>query len=145
MKNKLFFFAFMTGLLVMVTGCAPGTFPQLNTPVPNTRAGTPVPNTQAGTPVPNGQITVPGVTIQIYNPGPNPLMNTTDAHGSVAGVLLGIWHGVISPVTLVISFFNKDVQMYEVHNDGSQYNLGFFLGIVILFVILGVISGSRRR
>jgi len=136
MKSRLFFFVFMIGLLVSATGCAPGTFPQVNTPVPGTRAGTPAPN---------GQITVPAVTIQIYNPGPNPLMNTTDAHGSVAGVLLGIWHGVISPVTLVVSFFNKDVQMYEVHNDGSQYNLGFLLGIVILFAILGLINGSRSR
>jgi len=58
---------------------------------------------------------------------------------------LGIWHGIISPVTLVISFFNKDIQMYEVHNDGSQYNLGFLLGIVILFAILGLINGSRSR
>jgi len=146
MKNKLFFFVFMAGLLVMVTACAPGTFPQVNTPVSTPRPGsTPAPTTRAGTPVPDGQITVPGVTIQIYNPGPNPLMNTTDAHGSVAGILLGIWHGFISPVTLVVSFMNPAVQMYEVHNDGSQYNLGFFLGIVILFVILSILNGSRRR
>jgi hypothetical protein len=37
------------------------------------------------------------------------------------------------------------VQMYEVHNDGSQYNLGFLLGIAIVFVILGLLVGSGRR
>ena len=136
MKKKLFIFVLTAVMLVMVAGCTPGTVAQINTPVPNT---------QAGTPAPSGQINVPGVSIQINAPGPNPLVNTADAHGRVAGILLGIWHGIISPVTLVLSFVNKDVQMYEVHNDGSQYNLGFLLGVAIVFVILGAIVGSRRR
>jgi hypothetical protein len=87
---------------------------------------------------------VPGVSIQVYAPGPNPMVKIADAHGRVAGILLGIWHGVISPVTLVISFFNKGVQMYEVHNDGNQYNLGFLIGVAIVFIILGALVGSRR-
>jgi hypothetical protein len=119
----------------LVSGCAPGSVVQINTPVPNT---------QAGTPAPNGQINVPGVSIQIYAPGPNPLANTANAHGRVAGILLGIWHGIISPVTLVISFFNQGVQMYEVHNDGNQYNLGFLIGVAIVFILLGALVGSRR-
>ncbi len=88
---------------------------------------------------------MPGVSIQIYAPGPNPLVNTADSHGSAAGILLGLWHGFISPVTMVWSFVNKDVQMYEVHNNGSQYNLGFLIGVAVLFIILGAIFGSRRR
>jgi hypothetical protein len=136
MRKKLFIIVLMAVMLVMVTGCGPGSVVQINTPVPNT---------QAGTPVPNGQINVPGVSIQVYAPGPNPTVNTADAHGRVAGILLGIWHGFISPVTLVISFFNKGVQMYEVHNDGNQYNLGFFLGVAIVFVILGILLGAGRR
>ena len=136
MKKKLFIFVLMTVMLLMVMGCAPGVIAQVNTPVPNTKAGTPAPN---------GQIDLPGVSLQLYTPGLNPLINTKDAHGSVAGVWLGVWHGVISPVTLALSFFNKDVQMYEVHNDGSQYNFGFFLGVVILLVVLGALAGSRRR
>lgn len=136
MKKKLFILVLVAVMLVMVAGCTPGTVAQINRPVPNT---------QAGTPAPNGQINVPGVSIQINAPGPNPLVNTTDAHGRVAGILLGIWHGIISPVTIVLSFVNKDVQMYEVYNDGSQYNLGFLLGVAIVFVILGATAGSRRR
>jgi hypothetical protein len=136
MKKKLFIFALMAVMLVMVAGCAPGSVAQINTPVPDT---------QTGTPAPNGQINVPGVTIQTNAPGPNPLVNTADAHGHVADILLGIWHGIISPVTLVLSFVNKDVQMYEVHNNGSQYNLGFLIGVAIVFVILGATAGSRRR
>jgi hypothetical protein len=126
----------MALMIVMITGCAPGSAVQINTPVPNTKAGTPAPN---------GQINVPGVSIQVYAPGPNSLVNTADPHGSPAGILLGIWHGIISPVTMVLSFVNKDVQMYEVHNNGSQYNLGFLVGVAVLFVVLGATFGSRRR
>jgi hypothetical protein len=136
MKKTLFIFVLLTVMLVMVAGCAPGSAVQVNPPVANT---------QAGTPVPSGQINVPGVSIQVYAPGPNPTINTADAHGRVAGVLLGLWHGVISPVTLIVSFFNPNVQMYEVHSDGSQYNLGFLLGVALVFVILGALVGSRRR
>jgi hypothetical protein len=136
LKKKLFVFVLMAVLLVMVTGCAPGSVVQVNTPVPNQ---------QAGTPAPNGEINVPGVSIQIFAPGPNPQANTADAHGRVAGILLGLWHGVISPVTLIVSFINPKVQMYEVHNDGSLYNLGFLLGVAIVFVLLGALVGSRRR
>jgi len=136
MKKKLSIFVLMAVMPVMVAGCAPGTAVQINPPVPNT---------QAGTPAPSDQISVPGVSIQINAPGPNPLINTDDALGRVAGLSLGLWHGIISPVTLVLSFINNGAQMYEVHNDGSEYNLGFLLGVAIVFVILGAVVGSRRR
>jgi hypothetical protein len=96
------------------------------------------------TPAPNGEIRVPAVNIQLNAPGQNPMVNTTDSSGKTAGILLGIWHGIISPVTMVMSFVNENVQMYEVHNDGSQYNLGFLLGTGIIFLILGGLIGSRR-
>ena len=135
MRKGPFTLALAGVMLVMVAGCAPGAVAQVNTPVPSA----------PGTPAPSGQINVPGVTIQVSAPGPNPLVNTADANGRVAGVLLGLWHGIISPVTLVLSFFNQAVQMYEVHNDGSQYNLGYLLGVAIVFVILGITARSRRR
>lgn len=77
-------------------------------------------------------------------PGPNTLANTPDEQGQVAGVWLGLWHGLIAPVTFVISFFDKNVQVYDVHNDGNWYNLGFLLGMAVFF---GAGSGgvvSRR-
>jgi hypothetical protein len=135
MKKKLLVFVLLAVMLLMVAGCGPGSAIQINTPVPNK---------QAGTSAASGQINVPGVSIQVYAPGPNPTVNKADARGRVSGILLGIWHGVISPVTLVISFFNKNVQMYEVHNDGNQYNLGFLIGVAIVFIILGALAGSRR-
>jgi hypothetical protein len=136
LKDKLLILVLLAVMLAMVAGCAPGTVVQVSTPVPGA---------QAGTPAPDGQINVPGVSIQVYAPGPNPMANTNGPHGRVAGVLLGLWHGVISPVTLLLSFVNKSGQMYEVYNDGSQYNLGFLLGVAIVFVVLGAVLGSRRR
>lgn len=136
MKNKLFIFVLVAIILVLVAGCAPGTVPQINTTVPNT---------QKGTPSPNGDINVPGFSVQLNLPGPNPQVNQANANGRVAGILLGIWHGIISPVTLVVSFINPDVHMYEVHNDGSQYNFGFLLGVAIVFLFLGASAGRRRR
>jgi hypothetical protein len=117
-KKKLFIFVLMAVVLVMAAGCAPG----------------------AAT-----QIDIPSVSLKISVPGPNPQVNTEDANGHVAGILLGLWHGFISPVTLVLSFPNPDFQIYEVHNDGSPYNLGFLLGVAIVFIVLGVFVGSRRH
>jgi hypothetical protein len=135
MKKKLLMFVLLAGMLVLAAGCTPNQVAQIYTPVP----------TQSGAPAPNGQIDVPGVSIQTFAPSPNPLVGTTDGHGRVAGILLGIWHGVISPITLIISFLNPNVQMYEVHNNGGQYNLGFLIGVALVFILLGVFAGSRRR
>ena len=88
MKKEVFILALLAMMLVAAAGCAPGTIAQINTPVPSS----------PGTPAPSGQINVPGVTIQVRAPGPNPLLNTADEHGRVAGIALGLWHGIISPV-----------------------------------------------
>jgi hypothetical protein len=135
MKEKASLLLVATALLMVVSACAPGTVVQVGTP------GT---NAPAGTPAPSGEIEVPGVKIQVYAPGPNPLLNTADAHGRPAGFWLGLWHGIISPITLIVSFVSKqNVQMYEVHNDGSLYNLGFFLGILVMPAVFGLLL--RRR
>lgn len=135
MKKKLLIFISISVMLVILTGCTPGVVGQINTPVP----------TKVGTPAPSGQINVPGVSIQVNAPGPNPLVNKADSNKRVADIWMGVWHGVISPITLIISFSDPNVQMYEVHNDGSEYNFGFLVGVALLFVILGIFAGSRRR
>ena len=76
-------------------------------------------------------------------PGPNELLGSAGAHGVVAGFWRGLWNGVISPVTFVISLFNHGVQFYEVHNNGGWYNFGFILGISVIFG--GGAGGARRR
>ncbi len=83
-----------------------------------------------------------GLSLSACAPGPNPLENTPAEGGTVAGFWLGLWHGIISPVTFIISIFRPDVRFYEVHNDGLWYNLGFVIGAGILFG--GLFSSSRR-
>jgi len=66
-------------------------------------------------------------------PGSNELTNDPDSRGNVAGFWQGLWNGAIAPVTFVISLFNRNVQMYEVHNNGTWYDLGFLFGVIVTF------------
>ena len=104
-------------LVVMLASCAPGTNVQVNTPES---------------------------TWQLSAPGPNPMINQGDASGRVAYAGAGLWHGIIAPITLIISFFNSDVHMYEVHNAGSEYDLGFLIGVVLVFAAIGLFIRMRR-
>ena len=83
--------------------------------------------------------------IQFTLPGPNPELNNPAEGGVVSGLFTGLWHGIISPVTLFISFFSPEIQMYDVFNTGPLYNLGFLLGVAIVFVVLGFSGGRRGR
>ena len=115
--KKILTFILLAMLLITLTACAPGSTVSLDKP--------------------NSEI-------QLTMPGANPELDKPAENGQVAGLGTGLWHGLISVVTLILSFINPDIQMYEVHNTGSLYNLGFLIGAVLLFAILGF-SGGRRR
>jgi hypothetical protein len=62
--------------------------------------------------------------------------------GSVCG------KGLISPITFIVSLFNDNVNIYEVHNNGNWYNLGFMLGVACVFsggAGAGNTATGRRR
>ncbi|WP_265523031.1 hypothetical protein [Oerskovia flava] len=73
--------------------------------------------------------------------GPNPELGTASPDGDVAGFWLGLWQGIILPFTFVVSLFTDDVTIYEVHNNGNWYDVGFVLG---LGVFVGGPFGARR-
>jgi len=77
-------------------------------------------------------------------PGPNDMEKTPDEEGKVAGFWKGLWHGLISPITFIISVFSKSVRFYEVHNNGTWYNFGFVLGAG-LFLSGGVFGKGCRK
>lgn len=104
-------------LLVVLTSCAPGS---------------------------DLEVTTPETTIELRSPGANPQLNQTDAAGRISGFVQGLWHGIIAPVMVVGSFFNPAMQMYEVHNNGRDYNLGFLIGVAFIFLLLGLIGGRWR-
>lgn len=105
-------------LAFLVTACAPGSSVEVNTPA---------------------------TRVQLTTPGPNPELDKPAENGRVAGVADGLWHGLIAPVTAIGSFFNPDMQMYEVHNNGREYNLGFLIGVALVFLLLGVLGGRGGR
>ena len=76
-------------------------------------------------------------------PGPNQLVNTPDARGKVPGFWQGWWNGFIAPVTFVISLFSPKISVYEVHNNGGWYNLGFVLGAMSM--VGGGAGGAAAR
>jgi hypothetical protein len=78
-------------------------------------------------------------------PGPNKLVDTVDPEGEIAGFWLGLWQGIIAPVTFIISLFSDKVEMYEVHNNGGWYNFGFLLGVIIIFGGSGGGAARGRR
>jgi|SRR5215213_646822 len=116
MKKKLVSISILLVLLALAA-CAPGTDIDVN---------------------------VPETTLRLTTPGPNPQLNQPDANNRLAGFGQGLWHGLIAPITLITSFVNANAQMYEVHNNGSEYNLGYLIGVALIFLILGVIGGRSR-
>jgi hypothetical protein len=74
--------------------------------------------------------------------GPNPAV---EAARDPAGFWLGLWHGIILPVTFVISLFTDNVTVYEVANNGNWYDFGFFLGVAIVLGGGGGGAGTRAR
>ena len=116
MKKSLLL-AWLVILLGMTSGCTPGSSVEVSTPATN---------------------------MSLTAPGPNPLTNQPDLSGRVARAGAGLWHGLIAPATLLVSFFNSDVRMYEVHNAGSEYDLGFLLGLASVMAIIGLLFRMRR-
>lgn len=62
--------------------------------------------------------------------GPNPAL---DSGTEPAGFLLGLWQGLILPISFLVSLFTDDVSIYEVTNSGNWYDFGFVLGASIIF------------
>lgn len=120
MKKTLIFVVLLVVLMtlpLMLAACAPGSDIEVNTP---------------------------NSTVELTTPGPNPQVDEPDDNGRVAGLVQGLWHGLIAPVTVVGSFFNPDMQMYEVHNTGQEYNVGFLIGVALVFLLLGLLGGRWR-
>ena len=55
---------------------------------------------------------------------------TTD---SLAGFWYGLWHGIISFISMIIHVFNDNVMVYEINNTGGWYDFGFLLGVISIW------------
>ncbi len=59
--------------------------------------------------------------------GPNSKYSLPGA--SPASFLAGLWHGLICPITFIVSLFSPGVRIYEQNNKGRWYDFGFVMGI----------------
>jgi hypothetical protein len=77
-------------------------------------------------------------------PGSNP---AAGQGASIAGFWQGLWHGFILLFTFIVSLFNHNVGIYEVHNNGGWYNFGYLLGVMTFWGGGGggAARGSRSR
>jgi hypothetical protein len=62
-----------------------------------------------------------------------------------ANMLVGIWHGWIAPVSLIISIFREHLHIYEPYNTGFWYDLGFYMGIIGGFGSLSLSRNKRKE
>jgi hypothetical protein len=77
-------------------------------------------------------------------PGANSDKGVADERNAVAGFWLGIWQGFIAPVVFVISLFRSSLNIYEIHNNGIWYNLGYLFGLACFFGGGGKGATSRK-
>ncbi|HAF85201.1 MAG TPA: hypothetical protein DCG32_02285 [Sphaerochaeta sp.] len=70
---------------------------------------------------------------------PGTLLATED---KPAGFFMGIWHGWIAPISLIVGIFDPSVRIYEQNNSGWLYDFGFYIAIISGF---GGLSLARRK
>jgi hypothetical protein len=85
------------------------------------------------------------VALTACAPGANPLSGTPNEEGKVAGFWQGLWHGIIAPITFVVSLLNNNVHLYQVYNNGGWYNFGFLMGLTTILGGGGGGAGRRSR
>jgi hypothetical protein len=68
------------------------------------------------------------IYIIIYHVG----MPTRDLSGAPAGFWLGLWQGLIVFLSFIASWFDNNIVLYQVSNNGFWYNLGYVIGLIIL-------------
>ena len=71
--------------------------------------------------------------------------NEAASSANEAGFWLGLWHGLIAPITFIVSLINNSVGVYEVDNKGGWYDFGFLLGLSFFFSSGPGASRARRR
>lgn len=59
-----------------------------------------------------------------------------------AGFFIGIWHGWLAPLSLVLQIFNPQHSIFEINNTGFGYEIGFYMAVISGF---GGLSLLRKK
>ncbi len=65
-----------------------------------------------------------------------------DLSGAPANFWLGLWQGLIVFLSFIASWFDNNIVLYQVNNNGFWYNLGY---LIALFVSIGAFAGGSRE
>jgi hypothetical protein len=72
--------------------------------------------------------------------------------GMLSQLVLGLWHGVIAPVILIVEVINYfaphllpwTVRLYEAKSTGAAYDVGFYLGLAGSPIVIRTGWSGRR-
>jgi len=73
-------------------------------------------------------VVVAAIYIIAYHIG----MPTRDLSGTPANFWLGLWQGLIVFLSFIASWFDNNIVLYQVNNNGFWYNLGYVIGLIVL-------------
>jgi hypothetical protein len=79
------------------------------------------------------------IYIIVYHVG----MPTRDLSGAPANFWWGLWQGLIIVLSFIASWFDNNIVLYQVNNDGFWYNLGYLIALSVS--VGGIARGSRTR
>ncbi|MGZ4892333.1 MAG: hypothetical protein ACXV2B_08790 [Halobacteriota archaeon] len=68
------------------------------------------------------------IYIIVYHVG----MPTRDLSGPQANFWIGLWQGLIVFLSFIASWFDNNIVLYQVNNNGFWYNLGYIIGLIVL-------------
>jgi hypothetical protein len=92
-------------------------------------------------------LTVEPVVVATFEPSPVTITTVPRPPLSMeepASLASGIVHGLIAPVTFVLSLIAPTIRMYDLTNAGPLYDIGFLIGVLMLLALLGWRLGGRR-
>ena len=81
------------------------------------------------------------IYITVYHVG----MPTRDINlsGAPANFWLGLWQGLIICLSFIASWFDNNIVLYQVHNNGFWYNLGYLIALSVS--VGGIARGFRTK
>ena len=79
------------------------------------------------------------IYIIVYHVG----MPTRDLSGATANFWLGLWQGLIICLSFIASWFDNNIVLYQVNNNGFWYNLGYLIALSVS--VGGIARGFRTK
>jgi hypothetical protein len=61
-----------------------------------------------------------------------------------AGFFWGVWHGWITPISLIWGIFNRSIRIYETANTGWWYDLGYYMAVISGFGGLSLVRRTKK-